>query len=70
MAVRVFPKTGKGQLTASAIHSKCSLIKITVSQASEFIVALNKKLIFEKKEVLLFHPPASGAAVALGLARH
>lgn len=39
-------QASEGQLTANQICSKCSLFKIIVSQASEFVVNLTQKLIF------------------------
>lgn len=46
VTVRGSHKADEGQMTASQVCSKCSPIKITVSQASEFVVNLTQKLKF------------------------
>ena len=55
-------KAGEGQMTAGEVCSKCSPIKIIISQITEFVLILTQKLIFEKK-VLLFQLSASKTTV-------
>lgn len=55
-------KAGEGQMTAGEVYSKCSPIKIIISQITEFVLILTQKLIFEKK-VLLFQSSASETTV-------